>query len=191
MKRTWIIAGAVLFLVVLLGGAAYVGGQLLSTRGKQEASGSGPQLRLSNNGGNQSYGIKLKTAPELESLGAPLYKSSVFVRRSDNSIFVGTGMVKMMATKGQDGNVSASTQYDGPVVEVVVTHDTKIYRDVTLKQFTGQQPAGDMKLQQVIEAGTLDEIGENSMVQVWGTQNGDRATATVLVYSLPSIMKKP
>ncbi len=190
MKRTWIIAGAVLFLIVLLGGAAYVGGQLLSTQGKQEAAGSGSQLRLSTNGGNQSYGIKIKPAPELEALGAPLYKSSVFVRRSDNSIFVGTGMVKMMATKGQDGNVSASTQYDGPVVEVVVTHDTKIYRDVTMKQFNGQ-PAGEMELQQVIEPGTLDEIGENSMVQVWGTQNGDRATANVLVYSLPSIIKKP
>ncbi len=189
MKRIWIILGVVV-LVGVLAGAAYVGGQLLSAQNQPQASSGGPIMKISTNGGaNQQFKLDIEPAKEIANLGAPLFKG-VFVRQADNSIFVGTGAVKMLATKDQGGNVSASTSYDGPVVETVVTHDTTIYRDVTMKQFNGQPPAGQ-KVQQVLEPGTIDEIGANSMVQVWGTQNGDRAVANVLVYSLPAFIKKP
>ncbi len=190
MKRTWIIAGGIVILVLILGAAAYVGGTLLNTQAKQPSASGGQAFQLSSGGGApQKFTLDIQPAPEVASLGPTILKG-LFVRRSDNSLFVGTGNVKMMAVKGQDGKVSTSAQYDGPVVEVVVGHDTQIYRDVTMQQFNGPPPAGQ-KTQQVLEPGTIDEIGENSTVQVWGTKTGDRATASVLVYSLPSIIKKP
>jgi hypothetical protein len=36
-----------------------------------------------------------------------------------------------------NGTVSQTTGFDGPIVEVVVTHDTKIYRDVTFQNYSG------------------------------------------------------
>ncbi len=190
MKRTTLIIVGAVLLVVVLGAAAYVGGMLLNAQALQATGGGGNRVMMSTNGGRQSYSLDIQPAPEIAALGAPLFKAGLFVRRADNSIFVGTGQVRVMMKPGQDGSVAASSSYDGPVVEVVVAHDTKIYRDVTMKQFNGQ-PAAGQKLQQTLEPGTIDEIGENSMVQVWGTQNGDRATASVLVYSIPSVIKKP
>jgi hypothetical protein len=67
----------------------------------------------------------------------------------------------VLAQRSQGGAISMTSHYDGPLVEVVVTHDTTIYRDVTMKQFDGSPPDGK-KLQQVLEPGSVDEIGENS-----------------------------
>jgi hypothetical protein len=53
--------------------------------------------------------------------------------------------------------VTSSTTHDGPTVEVVVTPQTIVYRDVTFRQFNGQLPSG--KIQQVVEQGSLDEVG--------------------------------
>jgi hypothetical protein len=76
------------------------------------------------------------------------------------------------------------------VVEVVVTSQTKIYKDVTAKQFNGPPPEGQ-KVQQVLEPGSLEEIGQGSMITVWGRKTGDRFIADVLVYGLPTFITSP
>jgi len=184
MKRTWIIVGGVL-LIVVLAGAAFVGGRLLNTQQSQGAKGGQIMLSSSGPNGSQKVSVQLEPAKELPTTKADVV--GIFKQRSDASIFVGTGQVKTMASKAPDGTVSMTSENDGPTVEVVVTHDTIIYRDVTMKQFDGPPEGG--KMQQVVEPGTIDEIGDNSTLQVWGERSGDRIVAKVLVYSLPAVLK--
>ncbi len=188
MKRIVLIGIGIIVLIALIGGAAYVGGQLLAQQQAQPQAASGAQMRISTDGkGTQMYSLDIDRAPELPET-APLFKGGVFVRRSDNSVFIGTGAVKMEAQKKPDGTVAMSTSYDGPIVEIVFTHSTTVYRDVTMKSYAGAPPQSGQKIPQVLEPGSIDEIGENSTVQVWGERNGDRAVANVVVYSLPAFL---
>jgi hypothetical protein len=59
--------------------------------------------------------------------------------------------------------------------------DTLIYHDVTSQQFADAPPSGP--IQQVLNPGTLDEIGENTVVSTWGEWHGDRVVAEMLVFS--------
>ncbi|UCC63234.1 MAG: HAMP domain-containing histidine kinase, partial [Anaerolineae bacterium] len=100
----------------------------------------------------------------------------LFVRREDNGLFLGTGATSAVKVNGE-----WELRYDGPVVEVVTTHDTLIYRDETLGQLGGVAPSGP--IQQVLKPGSLDELDENSTVKVWGETSGDSVVAEVIVFS--------
>jgi hypothetical protein len=187
--RTWLIAGGVLVLVAVLAGAAFVGGRLLNAPTQVSSGGDGPMIVTSKGGGARTFSkLDMEPAKELPTTSPDV--NGLYQRRADSSIFIGTGKIQVMAQVSQGGAVSMTSNYDGPVVEVVVTHDTTIYRDVTMKQFDGPPPDGQ-KLQQVVEPGSIDEIGENSTVVVWGDKRGERIVARVLMYSLPAFMARP
>jgi hypothetical protein len=188
VKRSLLLVAGGVVLVLLLVGAAFVGGRLVSGQGlplPQQLSGE--RMMTLGQGGNTTMRLDVDPAPELPA--SPPDVKGIFQRRADNSLFIGTGQVSVLAQKSQGGVISMTSHYDGPLVEVVITHDTTIYRDVTMKQFDGPPPAGK-KLQQVLEPGSADEIGENSMLTVWGDRRGDRITARVLTYSLPAFFRK-
>ena len=181
MKKSVLIAAGLFVLVAVLAGAAFVGAQLLAGQGQPaQASKSGLTIMTS-----QGQRVPVDTIPAKELPQTPADVRSVFDHRKDNSLFVGTGVIIRTAQKDQAGNVTSSSTYDGPVVEVVVTPQTIVYRDVTNRQFNGQPPSG--KIQQVVEQGSLDEVGKDSLVHAWGKKTGDRIIADVIVYSLPSI----
>ena len=58
-----------------------------------------------------------------------------------------------------------------------------------MRQFDGPPPEGQ-KIQQALEEGSLDDVGQSSMLTVWGKKTGDRFIAEVLVYSPPAFIKK-
>jgi hypothetical protein len=184
MKRTtWFITGGIL-LVALLAGGAYVGGRLLSQQPQAGGSDSSMGLSMSGGpGGPRSFRMSKEPAPELPQ--TPADAQGIFVRSEDRSIFVGTGQVTMMAKAGPGQAPQTSSDYDGPVVEVVINQDTTIYRDTTKLP---DVPSGDLQLQQTVAPGSVDEIGQNSMLQVWGKKTGDRIVAQVVVYSQPTIL---
>ncbi len=185
MKKTILIVGGIVVLVMLLAGAAFVGAQLLAGQGQPaQASKSGLTIMTSQNGKPGQY-VQPDIQPAKELPQTPADVRGVFDHRKDNSLFVGTGVVMRMAQKDQAGNVTSSSTYDGPIVEVIVTPQTIVYSDVTNRQFKGQPPSG--KIQQVLEQGSLDEIGKDSTFRAWGKKTGDRIIADVIVYSLPSI----
>ena len=189
MKRSVLLIAGGVALVLLLVSAAFVGGRLLSGQGLPLPGPlSGGQMITVGQGG-KTMSARLDIEPAKELPASPAATKGIFQRRADSSLFVGTGQVSVMAQKSQGGAISMTSHYDGPLVEVVLTHDTTIYRDVTMKQFDGPPPDGQ-KLQQVLEPGSVDEIGENSMVTVWGDRRGDRITASVLAYSLPDFFRK-
>lgn len=171
-----------LVLVLALAGAAFVAGRYI-TQKRPAGSSQGPMLQgmAGPGGGGRAFSVEIEPAKELPDSEPDV--SGIFTRREDNSIFLGTGKATFAVTK--DG---ASSSYDGPVVEVMVTNDTTVYRDDTLG--SGEPPTSGTVQQKVIP-GSSDEIGENSMVTVWGKKSGDRVIAEVLVYSQPMVMARP
>jgi len=101
----------------------------------------------------------------------------LFVRRDGNTLFVGTG--NMSGNRMNDG--TWHFQHDGPVVQVVTTRDTLVYRDDTLQQLGGVAPSGP--IQQLLQPGSLAELGINSTVKAWGERRDDRLVAQVVVFS--------
>ncbi len=180
MKNRILLIGGIVVLVMLLVGTAFVGGQLLNGQGLLGlAAAGGP-------GGK----VLIQTSPAKELPQTPADVRGVFDHRKDNSIFIGTGDARIHAQRDQNGNVvQASTSYIGPLVEVVVSPQTKVYRDATPQQFNGPPPAGQ-NIQQVVAPGLLDEIGQPSIIMVWGQKTGDRIVADVLVYTPPLVLIK-
>ncbi len=60
-------------------------------------------------------------------------------------------------------------------IEVVVTNETLIYKDVTGSNLDAAQPA--------LVTGSVSEAGNSHQVTVWGDQQGGRIMAKVIVYS--------
>lgn len=183
-RRTWIIVSFVV-LVVLLAGAAFVGGRLLN----QTAPTGGPGNMVISGGpaGGQTVSLQLEPAKELPS--APPDAMGLFAERKDNSIYVTIGD-KFMVRVDKDGTVNTQTDGTGDKLEVVVTGDTTIYKDVTQAGLNGPPPS-DGKVQQQVAPGSLDEIGSNSFISAWGERRGDRVIAEVLMYSQPMMIRKP
>jgi len=186
MKKNILIIGGIVLLVLLLASAALIGGRLLRGQGMPVVSSGDSGLHLSVNGG-QVASIDIQPAKELPQ--TPAEVRGLFDHRDNNSIFVGTGQITMTVDKDPSGNIQTSSNASGPVMEVVVTNETTVYYDVTLEQYNGQPPAGE-KIPQVLEPGSLDDIGESSTVTIWGKKTGDRIIAEVLVYTSPAFSVK-
>lgn len=136
-------------------------------------------------GGPVSFSLDIQPAPELPP--TPPEVNGLFVRREDNSIFVGTGEIKLSVMIDQaTGERQSSSSYSGPVLEVVITRETTLYRDETGFPEPGQASGGKQTIQQVVKpVDSLEALGEdtkNTEIQAWGTRSGDRVVAQVLVY---------
>jgi hypothetical protein len=175
-------AGAVLLLV--LSGAALMAGRLLN-RGPLE---SGPVV-LEGQGGAK---MVMMEEPDVEYAAElpdrPPDIAGLFGRREDNNLFVRLGNIMTNVKRDDHGNVELETRADGPEVEVIVTHDTLIYRDDTHAQFGPEVSSGP--IQQVLNPGSLDEVGQHSQVLAWGIKRGDRTVAEVLVYVIPAVLRR-
>lgn len=183
-SRLPLIIGGVIIVVLLLAGAAFVGGRLLNGQGLSGLS-SGIQVSKGPGGGTQARARAGNVIPAKELPQTPPDVNGIFDHRQDQSIFVGTGTVQVLVQKDASGKVQASSSHSGPVVEVVVTTQTIIYRDVTMQQFNGKPLTPGQKIQQVVEPGSLDKIGQpgsSPIIAVWGRKTGDRYIADVIVY---------
>jgi hypothetical protein len=162
-RRIWVAVGAVLVIVI---GAAFVGGQLL---GRKDPGGTLP-------GGPQFVGRA--RAPELPVAAADTI--GIFSERIDNRVLVNTHVTQFERKRECDTcPVEHHIAAAGPVVEVVVTHDTRLYRNTT--DFNSAPVNG--KIQETVAPGVIDEIGPNALIEAWGTREGDRLVALTLLYS--------
>ncbi|HEU0297037.1 MAG TPA: hypothetical protein VFR47_30135 [Anaerolineales bacterium] len=174
-KRLYILLGLA---ILLVGIAAFVAGRMLNGRIGIVSLG-GP------NGGRVSISIDdITPAPELPTTEADV--TGMFVERQDNTIVVqavsfGTGV----------GGISGDSPMDednGIKVEIVVTGETKIYKDVT--RIPAPENGEIHNVQQAAAEGTLDDLNPQSFLTVWGRRSGDRIIADVLFYSNPQSIKK-
>jgi hypothetical protein len=165
--------------ILLIGISAFVAGRMLN--GEVGIVGLGGPIA-----GRVSISLDdITPAPEL-----PVTKADVtglFVERKDKTI-----VVHDVSFGGGVGGLSGDSPLDensGIKVEIVVTGETLIYRDVT--RF-GSPVNGEIhNVQQAVEEGTLDDLNSQSFLTVWGRGSGDRIIADVLFYSNPQSIKKP
>jgi hypothetical protein len=190
-RRGVLIVGGGIAAVAVLGGAAYVGSQMLN-RPKPQTGDGGGQFVLQ--GGPPGAGAqmrefkmpRIKPAPELPA-GEPDL-AGLFLRRQDNSVFIGTGNIEMMVQRDASGQTAAKASHSGPDVEVIITRDTQLYEDktpITLKDMEEQR-----EVQQVIAPlASLDDLvsklNDTDSLMVWGQKSGDRYVAKTIVYRPP------
>ncbi len=149
MKRRTLVIIGIIGLVFLLAGAAFIGGQLMNRHGLQLPNGQVNNFGFNTNN-SKDCDITRVVAPELPR--PPMMGSAVLVRRQNNSPF--TGVPLRNVAVDPNGGVSQTDGFDGPIIEIVVTHDTKVYQDVTFQHYTG----GCGQLQQRVASGSLDDI---------------------------------
>jgi hypothetical protein len=155
---------------------------------EEPVAGGGRELIQMVDGGSGSVQIGLHIEPAADLPQTPPETAGLFVRREDNSIFVGTGDIWVDVEVDATGQRTTSADFSGPVLEVVVTRDTIIYRDTTEIPNPSEGQSGEVTVQQVVKAvDSPDELGAdhpNTEIQVWGSRSGDRIVAEVLVYRL-------
>ncbi|RPI32109.1 MAG: hypothetical protein EHM70_09780 [Chloroflexota bacterium] len=205
-KTVIVVLGGIL-LVGVLAGAAFLAGRLMNPGHDSQpesfglVQGGSPVISADGgvavSGAVQSMEIKMERAEELPETEPDA--NGVFVSREDNSVFIGTGNMGMAVIGASGSGVivddtgEGSTEdipemsYDGPVVEVVVTQDTVLYRDATTPDF--DNPSG--VIQQKVAPGDLDELTSQSTLMVWGKKTGDRIVADVIFYMSPFMIKAP
>jgi hypothetical protein len=184
MKRSVLIVSGVVGLVLLLAGAAFLAGQLVGEGSLVEKVVGGPKVSFSSGDGT-SVEARFEQAKELPDESADV--TGFFARREDNSVFVNE------ATGGGfrisiDEEGSVSTNAGDEETEVVVTNETLVYVDVTAESFD-ESFQGDT-VHQKLEPGTVEEIGEYSIVMAWGEKRGDRVMARLLVYTNPPVIRR-
>lgn len=107
----------------------------------------------------------------------------VFAERSDNTIVVAPAdSIRIMAPgPNQEGEPKMEADYVGDKVEVVISNDTTIYRDVTPMNMENTHK----DIHQVLELSTIDAISPQSIITVWGRKAGDRILADVILFFSP------
>lgn len=194
MKRS-VLIGGVFAILVLLAGAAFVAGRLLKARQQPIGAMSVPMGGVAG-GGQVTVELRMESAEELPD--SPPDVIGAFARREDNSIFVneasGGGIAVSVSESGADtagGGIAVSGSgadtADGRQIEIVVANETLVYKDVTAE--SGPPSGGTIRQQ--VEPGSIDGIGENSVLVAWGERRGDRLVARVLVYSEPMMITAP
>jgi hypothetical protein len=166
--------------VILLAAAAF-----MAVRYFVQHSG-GPSLSLRGPGGEEKmFQLDIKPAKELPTTQPEA--DGLFVERKDNSIFIGTGEITVMAKAQPGQEPEVDTNFTGPKVEVVISANTIVYKDTT--ELDPEDPGAEV--QQTVEVSTIDEITEQSSIRVWGRKAGDRIIADVVVFSSPFMIKAP
>ena len=182
MKHTILLAGGVAVLVALLAGAAYVaGGMWGKERSQDDALAGAPPVIPSEAEAGATLMVAIQGSRTLPQ--RPPDALGVFVRREDNRIFVSSSDQGIMFTL--DGDVVS--EGDAKEVEVVVTGEAAVYEDVT-QESLGAGPPSESTIQQKLEPGQVEEIGESSIVMAWGEKRGERLVAATLVYTGPPVI---
>ena len=192
MKRTIIISGSVVVLVLILAGAAYAGAQMLSQAAAPAAVSGGGGRRMEmivekdDGNGATAIGVSIIVLPAESLPNRPSEAGGVLLRREDNTIIVGTGDIELnVDVDGNTGQRQVSLTSNGPEIEVVITANSNLYEDVTDMEIDPESiPAsGEVQLQQEIAPlDSLESLGENVEVEVWGSRSGDRITAEIVVF---------
>ena len=165
--------------VLLIGIAAFVAGRMIN-------AGVGTVRLGGPNEGRVSISINDITPPPELPVIAPDIRGK-FVEIKDNTIVVQAYSFEA-GVAGISGD-SPIGEESGIRVEVVVTSQTLIYKDVT--EIPPPVNGEIHNLQQAADVGTLDDLNEQTFITVWGRRSGDRIVADVLFYSNPQSLKKP
>ena len=174
--KRYVILGVV---VLLVGAAAFIAGRMLN-------SGVGPIGFFGGPMGDANVNFisinDITPAPELPTIPSEI--TGIFIERKDNTV-----IVQLVSFDAGVGGIAGDSPSSGPTVEVVISGNTTIYRETT--EFSRPVAGEDFFVQQTVEESTLDDMGLQTMITVWGRRSGDRVIADILFYSNPLMLKKP
>jgi len=190
----WILVG--IGLLILLTGGAYFGAQALANReDAREAAVVDPNTNgglsdmildqseeglFENSPSGQMIEMEIENAAELPD--SEPETAGFILEREDDTLLIGTGEPKISLKINDDGTPNISIDgTEGPSVEVVITHNTKIFEDVSdpTAMFSGES---DSFQQEVKLVDSLDDMTVNdATVMVWRTKRGERIIADVVV----------
>lgn len=174
-------------LIVFLAAAAFMAVRYFAQPKSAAAEGPGGNIIAVEGPGGERQSFELDIQPAEELPGRQPDEAGLFVERKDNSVFIGTGEVTVMAKAEPGQEPEIDSNFSGPKVEVVISADTVVYKDTT--KLDPENPGA--QVQQTVELSTIDEITEQSSVTVWGRKAGDRIIAEVVVFSSPFMIKAP
>ena len=199
-------AGGVLALVAGVVVAVIIGIQLVG----QSATASGPgdtytgaepirqmqivDIREIDDGSgvkSQKMVLNIDTLPAAEVPQTKPDAFGVLLTVDEAGLTIGTGSINLelevLVLNGQEPDRQIVLSHDGPKLKVVVTPDTALFREDT--EMPGHDigdavfQSGRIVIQQIVSpVDSLDGLGRNVEVQVWGTEQGDALVAEVLVY---------
>jgi hypothetical protein len=150
---------------------------------------------------SQAATVRILTMPSPDVPDASPDVSGVLLDRGSESLLVGTGSIEaeldVRIETGKAPVRNLTLNHDGPEIQVLVTSDTAVYRDDTSlpgHDLDGVLPKdadvsldGEIVIDQVVTlVDSLDEAGENTEVQAWGTGTGEGLVADVVVYRIMS-----
>ena len=173
--------------VILLAAAAFMAVRYFVQPKTSAAEGPGGNMISVEGPGGEAQTFRLDIKPAKELPATQPDEAGIFVERKDNSVFIGTGEVTVMAKAEPGQEPKVDSDFTGPKVEVVISGNTVVYKDTT--QLDPENPGAEV--QQTVELGTIDEITQQSSVTVWGRKAGDRIIADVVVFSSPFMIKAP
>lgn len=173
MNRSFLKWVGWILLVIILIAAAFVGGQLLNGRVNPLGAGGGSI------DGDTFQPMEISVVPAEELPSTPPEEAGTFVRREDDSIFIGIGDTGNSDEAPGTGESSTG----GVVVEVVTNNETTVYQEV----LNLNVPSEAGEIQQEVTESTIEAIGDGSFMWVWGRKTGDRIIADVLLYSVPMV----
>lgn len=176
----WIAAAA--GMILLLGAGAFMAVRLaglgrsgLRPSGGQPVGGLVPPKPGSSDPVNVGVEIDMTPAPELPITSPDI--EGTFARRDGSSLFVN------QTNTGQVTIISADGYSSGPEVEIVVTKDTQIFKDLTaLPEIDASGNVAPMEQKVELMQGQ-DGIGLGTMLSAWGEKRGDRFIAQVILYT--------
>ena len=171
------IFGFAIFLVAI---AAFIMGRFMIL----QASSSNTDLPM--DVAEASIFVNVNPAPELPT--THLEVTGLFVRRQDNTIIVSSISLPAGGVYWAGAGLPEDDE-SGPKVEIVIVSETLIYRETT--DFNSSPSSGTQIVQQMVGAGTLDDLHQGSFVSVGGRKSGDRIIAEILFYSNPVENEQP
>jgi hypothetical protein len=172
-KKVYLIIGGLL-IVALLAGGAFMAMRLLNARGQNTS------------GAEKSSKIKEIPAPEVPTQDADLSGRVISVK--DNSLFVAEAGLDNISVR----RLLMQPTPPGPYTEVVVSKDTKIYRDATYDNVptpsANSSGGAVQQIQQKMDPVDISAVPANSYAQVWGQRRGNRVNADIIVVLAPVVV---
>ncbi|MEM7799647.1 MAG: hypothetical protein AAF633_10700 [Chloroflexota bacterium] len=129
----------------------------------------------------------IQEMPEGLTSGSPSV-DGIFKSQDGNALTVGTGNisveVEIEQINDQEPVKAVSAAHSGPEVKVIVGDSTEILFETTSepKPTREEVEVGQMVQPRSFEAGSLDDLGEDTLIQVWGTlENGTVAATQIII----------
>ena len=167
MKKKMMLVSEITVGILVLAVVAY-----LAVTWMTPGNGGGNLLGLSIPGiGGRQVGRRALVTPAPEQPATEPDIAGYLVEIQDKSLIV------QPIIKGAQGLVES-----GPHVEVVITNQTRLYRDATYDNMIGPQANNTNSVQQIMKPMTTDEIVvDGTLALIWGERRGSRLNATVII----------